>query len=108
MHALAHRVRHRYAYARHAARRMRATVARGGVADAGNARRQPERGAYDPACLNYTLGKLMIRKLRDDWTHDRAGRNAWRKFHDRFLSYGGPPVPRVPTAMLGNDAGALF
>jgi hypothetical protein len=77
-------------------------------ADAGNARQQAERGAYDPAYLNYTLGKLMIRKLRDDWTRDRGGRSAWREFHDRFLSYGGPPIPMVRAAMLGNDAGALF
>ena len=36
--------------------------------DAGNARQQAARGTYYPAYLNYTLGKLMIRRLRDDWT----------------------------------------
>jgi len=77
-------------------------------ADAGNARQQAERGAYDPAYLSYTMGKLMIRKLRDDWTGTRGGRSAWREFHDRFLSYGGPPIPMVRAAMLGSDAGALF
>jgi hypothetical protein len=35
--------------------------------DPGNARQQAARGSYDPAYLNYTLGKLMIRKLRADW-----------------------------------------
>ena len=35
--------------------------------DEGNARQQAARGTYDPAYLNYTMGKLMIRKLRDDW-----------------------------------------
>ena len=35
--------------------------------DPGNARQQAARGTYDPAYLNYTLGKLMIRKLREDW-----------------------------------------
>jgi hypothetical protein len=35
--------------------------------DPGNARQQAARGTYDPAYLNYTLGKLMIRKLRADW-----------------------------------------
>ena len=34
-------------------------------ADAGNARQQALRGTYDPGYLAYTLGKLMIRKLRD-------------------------------------------
>ena len=36
--------------------------------DFGNASQQANRGTYDPGYLNYTLGKLMIRKLRDDWT----------------------------------------
>jgi len=69
--------------------------------DPGNARQQAARGTYDPAYLNYTLGKLMILKLREDWTRDRGGRNAWQEFHDRFLSYGGPPIPLVRRAMVG-------
>jgi hypothetical protein len=77
-------------------------------ADEGTARQQAARGAYDPAYLNYTLGKLMIRKLRDDWTASRGGRAAWRQFHDQFLSYGGPPIPMVRAAMLGSDKGPLF
>ena len=76
--------------------------------DAGNARQQAARGAYDPAYLNYTMGKLMIRKLREDWTASRGGRTAWRQFHDQFLSYGGPPIPMVRAAMMGNDKGPLF
>ena len=73
--------------------------------DAGNARQQAARGTYDPAYLNYNLGKLMILKLRDDWTKTRGGRKAWKQFHDEFLSYGGPPIPQVRKAMLGEDAG---
>ncbi len=72
--------------------------------DPGNARQQALRGTYDPAYLNYTLGKLMVRKLRDDWTRDRGGRQAWREFHDRFLSYGGPPIPLVRRAMMGDGS----
>jgi uncharacterized protein (DUF885 family) len=71
------------------------------LSDAGTARQQAARGTYDPAYLNYTLGKLMIRKLREDWTRDRGGKNAWHDFHDRFLSYGGPPIPLVRQAMVG-------
>ncbi len=74
--------------------------------DPGNARQQAARGTYDPGYLNYTLGKLMIRKLRADWTASRGGRPAWRAFHDEFLSFGGPPVPLVRGAMLGEDAGS--
>ena len=76
--------------------------------DIGTARQQSARGTYDPAYLNYTMGKLMIRKLRDDWTATRGGRAAWREFHDRFLSYGGPPIPMVRRQMLGADEGELF
>ena len=65
------------------------------------------RGAYDPAYLNYTLGKLMIRKLRGTGRRARRAR-AWRQFHDQFLSYGGPPIPLVRAAMLGSDTGPLF
>ncbi|WP_028938398.1 DUF885 domain-containing protein [Pseudonocardia spinosispora] len=77
--------------------------------DPGNARQQAARGTYDPAYLNYTMGKLMIRKLRDDWVATRGGRTAWKEFHDKFLSYGGPPIPLVREQMLGPSApSALF
>jgi hypothetical protein len=76
--------------------------------DVGSARQQAARGTYDPAYLNYTMGKLMIRKLRADWTASRGGQAAWREFHDAFLSYGGPPIPMVRKAMLGSDGGSLF
>jgi hypothetical protein len=54
------------------------------------------------------MGKLMIRKLREDWTASRGGRKAWQEFHDRFLSFGGPPIPLVRKAMLTGDEGSLF
>lgn len=72
--------------------------------DEGTAEQQAARGTYDPAYLNYTLGKLMIRKLREDWTATRGGRTAWKPFHDEFLSYGGPPVPLVRQAMMKEAA----
>lgn len=76
--------------------------------DEGNAKQQAARGTYDPAYLNYTMGKLMIRKLREEWTASRGGRAAWKQFHDEFLSYGGPPIPLVRAAMLGGPAKAAF
>jgi uncharacterized protein (DUF885 family) len=75
--------------------------------DPGNARQQAARGTFDPAYLNYTMGKLMIRKLRDDWCAPRGGKAAWKSFHDQFLSYGGPPIPLVRKEML-NDTEHLF
>ena len=73
--------------------------------DPGTARQQAARGTYDPAYLNYTLGKLMIRKLREDWTASRGGPEALMDFHDLFLSSGSPPIPIIRQAMLGLDAG---
>lgn len=66
----------------------------------GTAMQQAARGTYDPAYLNYTLGKLMIRELRESWTYERGGRAAWRAFHDRFLSFGGPPIPLARARMM--------
>ncbi len=84
-------------------------------ADPGNARQQAARGTYDPAYLNYTLGKLMIRKLRADWVAQKTSGDAkadplkeWKAFHDAFLSYGGPPIPLVRKAMISGDKGSLF
>ncbi len=80
-----------------------------GLQDEGNAEQQANRGTFDPAYLNYTMGKLMIKKLREDWTATHGGRAAWKQFHDTFLSYGGPPIPMVRKAMLGrDDKGSLF
>lgn len=84
-------------------------------ADPGNARQQAARGTYDPAYLNYTLGKLMIRKLRDDWMAanppppgvDPSSPQKWQAFHDKFLSYGQPPIPMVRREMMGSS-GSLF
>ena len=75
--------------------------------DAGTARQQAARGTFDPAYLNYTMGKLMIRKLRDDWCAPRGGREAWREFHDVFLSFGGPPIPLIRKELL-KDTKDLF
>jgi hypothetical protein len=84
--------------------------------DPGNARQQAARGTYDPAYLNYTLGKLMIRKLRADWLAKSASgaaqanpddQSRWHEFHDQFLSYGGPPIPLLRKEMLG-EGGSLL
>ncbi|MCW8871228.1 MAG: DUF885 domain-containing protein [Xanthomonadales bacterium] len=69
----------------------------------GTAIQQAARGTYDPAYLNYTLGKLMIRQLREDWTRERGGRAAWREFHDTFLSFGGPPIPLLRARMMKGE-----
>jgi len=79
-----------------------------GFQSEGTARQQAARGTYDPAYLNYTVGKLLIRQLREDWTRQRGGRKAWKDFHDQFLSYGGPPIPLVRARMMGTEPEAVF
>jgi uncharacterized protein (DUF885 family) len=75
--------------------------------DAGNARQQAARGTYDPAYLNYTMGKLMIMKLRTDW-QAKNPQKTLKDFHDQFLSYGGPPIPLVRAQMLPDASAELF
>lgn len=76
--------------------------------DPGNARQQAARGSYDPGYLSYTMGKLMIMQLREDWLATHAGPSALKTFHDTFLGYGGPPIPLVRAQMLGEPAAAKF
>ena len=76
--------------------------------DRGTAEQQAARGTYDPAFLNYTLGKLMIRQLRDDWTAKAGGRAAWKEFHDTFLSFGGPPIPLARAQMMNGNPEAVI
>lgn len=64
------------------------------------ARREALRGTFDPGYLNYTLGKLMILKLRDDYRREQGAAYSLKGFHDRLLSYGAPALPLVREAML--------
>jgi Bacterial protein of unknown function (DUF885) len=75
-------------------------------ADPGNAHQQALRGTYDPGYLAYTLGKLMIRKLRGDWLAANPAATA-QQFHDRLLSFGTPPVPLARQQMLASPGAAL-
>jgi uncharacterized protein (DUF885 family) len=73
--------------------------------DSVNARQQALRGTYDPEYLNYTLGKLMILRLRDDAQAAAEARGEpfdLKAFHDDFMSRGAPPVPWIGRRML-ND-----
>lgn len=70
------------------------------------AKQQSMRGVFDPDYLGYTLGKLMVLKLREDWTKTRGGRAAWRAFHDRFVSYGNAPVALIRAQMMGGEGEA--
>jgi len=76
-----------------------------GNQDRASSRQQAVRGTFDPGYLNYTLGKLMILKLRDDWKAKVGPGYSLKAFHDQFLSHGCAPIPAIRRAMLGADAG---
>jgi uncharacterized protein (DUF885 family) len=64
------------------------------------ARQEAVRGTFDPGYLNYTLGKLMILKLRADWQAQEGARFSLQGFHDELLRHGAPPVPLLRERML--------
>ena len=68
---------------------------------------ETKRGASDPTYLYYTLGKLMILKLRADVQEKEGAAFSLEKFHDDFLLQGGVPLPIVRRAMLGNSSPVL-
>ena len=64
------------------------------------ARKEAVRGTFDPMYLNYTLGKLMILKLREDYRSEQGENYSLKRFHDTFLSFGAPQIPLVREMML--------
>lgn len=69
-----------------------------------NAEREARRGTLDPTYLVYTLGKIEILRLRDEWKRQLGDSFRLGDFHDRLLSYGMPPVKILRMAMLGDAA----
>ncbi len=69
--------------------------------------REAVRGTFDPGYLNYTLGKLMVTKLRDDLKTQEGGGFSLRGFHDRLMALGAPPVPLARRRFLHTDPGPL-
>jgi uncharacterized protein (DUF885 family) len=63
---------------------------------------EARRGTGDPTYLIYTLGKLEILKLRDDYKKKLGAAYSLQKFHDAFLAEGALPLPLVRKALLGN------
>ena len=71
------------------------------------ARSESKRGTSDPTYGYYTMGKLMILKLREDYRAKMGARFSLQDFHDTFIKLGPLPLPLVRKAMLG-EAGGLF
>jgi len=74
----------------------------------GSARREAERGTFDPSYVLYSLGKLMVLKLRDDYKAATGDRFVPRAFHDGLLANGTLPLWLHRNLMLGENNGAML
>jgi uncharacterized protein (DUF885 family) len=68
---------------------------------------ETKRGTADPTYLVYTLGKLQILKLREDYRRQKGAAFSLEEFHNRFMEQGGIPIKIIRREMLGDDSPAL-
>jgi len=68
------------------------------------ARQEAVRGTFDPGYLNYTLGKLQILKLRDDYKAQQGDDFSLQKFHNELLDHGMPPIRLLREIMLKDQS----
>jgi uncharacterized protein (DUF885 family) len=68
---------------------------------------ETKRGTGDPTYLMYTLGKLEILKLREDYRRKMSNSFSLQDFHDRFIKAGTPPVKIVRRELMGRDGPLL-
>jgi uncharacterized protein (DUF885 family) len=73
-----------------------------------SARREAERGTFDPSYVLYSLGKLMVVKLRDDYKAAKGDKFSARAFHDALLGNGTVPLWLHRNLMLGENNGAML
>ena len=71
------------------------------------AEKEAKRGTLDATYLVYTLGKLEILKLREDYRTMKGAQYSLQGFHDAFLGQGYPPIKIVRRALLGSDSAVL-
>jgi uncharacterized protein (DUF885 family) len=69
--------------------------------------RETKRGTADATYLYYTLGKLQILKLREDYHQMRGAKFSLEEFHTAFMRQGFPPIKIVRKALLGNESPTL-
>ena len=68
------------------------------------ARQEAMRGTFDPGFLNYTLGKLQILKLRDDYKAQQGDDFSLQKFHNELLNHGMPQIRLLREIMLKDQS----
>ena len=73
-----------------------------------NARREAERGTFDPSYVVYSIGKLMLLKLRQDYKEQQDGKFSLRVFHDALLANGSAPFWAQRRLLLKDASGAVL
>ena len=74
----------------------------------GGARREAERGTFDPTYIVYSAGKLMLLKLRRDYKEQQGAKYSQRVFHDQLLGNGTATFAVQRQLMLGDSTGDLL
>jgi uncharacterized protein (DUF885 family) len=74
-----------------------------GFMEPANAYEEARRGTYDPTYLYYTLGKLEIYRLRDDYRRLKGSAYSLRQFHDDFIRQGAIPIALVRRLLLASE-----
>ena len=69
---------------------------------------EAERGTFDPLYLVYSVGKLAILKLREDYRRYRGSEFSLQEFHDRLLSNGNAPIWVQRQMLMPGDKGKLL
>ena len=72
------------------------------------ARREAERGTFDPTYLVYSIGKLMMLKLRRDYKAAQGGKFSMRAFHDAVLAQGNAPFWAHRRLLLDDASDAVL
>ena len=69
---------------------------------------EAERGTFDPTYLVYTVGKLAILKMRDDYRRYRRQEFSLQEFHDKLLANGNAPLWVHRQLLMPGDKGKLL
>jgi uncharacterized protein (DUF885 family) len=76
-----------------------------GYQEPATAYEEARRGAYNPTYLYYTLGKLMIYKLREDYKKAKGADYKLETFHNEFVRQGPIPIKLIRRIMMPGDKG---
>ena len=71
--------------------------------DPASARAEAKRGTQDATYGYYTLGKMEILKLREDYKKKLGSAFTLARFHHDLLQYGDPALPLLRPLLLGAD-----